>query len=90
MSDQVVDISRHFPKAFKAERKGRNALIMYDLGEDTIRRFDGKEARWELNYRWLSCDNDDEAACVKGSENTYWRDDEWDENASLFDNFNVV
>jgi len=87
-TEEIVDISRHFPKAEQAERKGRNALIMHHL-DSPRKRFDGTMAEYELDYRWLSRDNDDEAACVQGNEITLWTAKEYDPNKGLFDQFNL-
>lgn len=74
---EVVDYSAHFPTALAAQGNGSNFLALYKLPEPSKARFDGKPARYELVYRWLSreCqhENDEAYCCVRGSETTYWQ-----------------
>ena len=74
--------------AIAVERRGRDALILRRLDEP-CRRFDGKTASYELEYRWLSQDDDDELACVRGSEVSLWQRREIKLDAHLFDQFDL-
>ncbi len=77
MTETIVDYSEHFPTAIAAHGSGRNVLILIRLSKPTRARFDGKPARYELEYRWLSrdCTRPEDGAfrCVQGSEITYWQ-----------------
>lgn len=77
---EVVELEySHFGvKALKAERKGLNALILWDT--------DGSD--FELEHRWLS-QEDDELACVQGSEISCWPKSEVQLDKLLFDQFNL-
>jgi hypothetical protein len=96
---EVVDLSSVFPNAIAAEAKDKNVLIMEKLSEP-YRRFDGKMANYQLQYRWLSKsvqnDRDGNWRNVMGSENTYYTEKELQDilprlrqGISLFDNFNL-
>ena len=74
--------------AICAEREGKNALILYKLDEPR-KRFDGEEGQYELVYRWLSEDDDDELATVLGSESNILKESEIDLNKPLFSQFNL-
>lgn len=73
----VVDYADAFPNALAAQGKGSNFLAVFKMEHPATDRFDGKRARYEVVYRWLSCScekSDDEAfVCVQGSEVTYWQ-----------------
>ncbi|MFY0990981.1 hypothetical protein [Halomonas sp. C05BenzN] len=75
-AESLVDYSESFQAALIAQGKGSNFLSLTRLDEP-YERFDGKRASYELNYRWLSTDcqeEDDQAwACVQGAECTYWQ-----------------
>jgi len=89
-NDCVQDITDQFaddPTCFKAERKGKNVLIMRRLGR-AVERFDKKTTCWQLEYRWLSNELADVVE-VQGNEFTLWLEDEWDCRLSLFDQFNL-
>jgi len=96
--DNCVDYSSHFPGAIAAQGNDHNVLILHKL-DSLYRRYDGKKAGFELEYRWLSrsCqDEGDEAFIfVQGSELTYWQRKEIDLAAvqagrkTLFDLFNL-
>ena len=62
-----------------AQGIGGNFLCLTRLDE-VVKRADGKLARFELDYRWLStnCEsaNDEAWVCVQGSEITYWQQKE--------------
>ncbi|HYW76209.1 MAG TPA: hypothetical protein VFA48_06245 [Gammaproteobacteria bacterium] len=78
-----------FPfKAIAVERRGRDALILRRLDEP-CRRFDGKRASYELEYRWLSQDGDDGLACVRGSEVSLWQRREIKPRGHLFEQFDL-
>jgi len=89
-NENITDVNEHFPRACKAERKGQNVLIMRELKEP-FRRFDGKYASWELEYRWLSSTikSDPQCVCVQGNEFTYYKNREWDKSKGLFEQFNL-
>ena len=88
---KIIDYSESFPDALKAEGRGQDVLILYQL--DTPRRnISGHICRYELTHRWLSvvcADDEDQAwACVKGSDYTLWTKRQIDPETSLFDQFN--
>ena len=105
-SNQDVDYTTAFCQAYPSSAKNiigvfgrdRNVLILIKQ-KKSIRRFDGHEAVYELEYRWLSrdcCREDDEAWCATlGSEFTYWQRKEipakvFTDGVSLFDVFNLT
>lgn len=75
--NEVIDYADAFPNALAAQGKGNNFLAVYKLDQSASNRFDGKRARYEVVYRWLSCsckNPDDEAfVCVQGAEVTFWQ-----------------
>lgn len=87
IEDAVSDVSDHF-NCLRAEQRGKDVLILRRL-DRPVRRFDGKTASYELEYRWLS--NPADLTCVPGNELSYWQPGEikgW-ENESLFDMFRL-
>lgn len=85
--EAVSDVSGHF-NCLKAEQRGKDVLILRRLSKP-IRRFDGKTARYELEYRWLS--NPAVLTSVLGNEFSYWQTGEiegW-EAESLFEMFRL-
>lgn len=86
-NDDVQDVTDQFNGVEKAERRGVNVLIMRKLDEPW-ERFDKKKARWELEYRWLSGEQA-ELCEVKGNEFSFWTDSEWNQDTSLFDQFDL-
>lgn len=88
VTDEIEELDASLFNAFKAERKGLNVLIMRRL-DKPFKRFDGKTAVWELEYRWLSR-VDPECVCVRGNEFTYWRSREWCQEKSLFEQFSLT
>ena len=87
IKEAVSDVSDHF-NCLKAEQRGKDVLILRSLGKP-LRRFDGKMASYELEYRWLSAPAD--LTCVLGNEFTYWQAEEiegW-EAESLFGMFRL-
>ena len=72
----LLDYSHQFPNALVIQGKGSNFLILSRLDHPYVRA-DGKKASYQIEYRWLSMDcqdeNDDNYVCVKGSEYTYWQ-----------------
>lgn len=95
----VIDYSQAFPNALLAQGNEDHFLALYRL-DDPFKRADGKSARYELHYRWLSqeCQREDDQswACVQGSELTYWQRNEIDRlmrtlkergEANLFEHF---
>lgn len=77
----IVDYTACFPDAIAAHGKGQNVLILSKL-EQPSRRFDGKKATYEVQYRSLSapCGNphDQAWACVQHSERSFWLPKEFD------------
>lgn len=77
----------YYPGCIRAERRGADVLILRQnekqeplLGQPT--------PEYELTYAWLTNETAD-IRRVRGSEQTYWYDHEVDENAGLFDQFNL-
>jgi hypothetical protein len=74
--NNIIDYSHEFPDAILAQGSGRDFLVLYRL-KDPVKRFDGKTAIYEIQYRWLSqeCkyDTDESWACVLGEEYSYWQ-----------------
>ena len=68
----VVDVTDQLD-CMKAEQRGNDVLILRRL-DNPIRRFDGKTARYELEYRWLS--DPRHLVCVLGNEFSYWQANE--------------
>ena len=88
VAENVIDVTDQIERCLKAEQKGVNVLILRRL-EAPIRRFDGKTARYELEYRWLS--DPRYVVCARGNEFTYWQAKEikgW-QHKSLFDMFRL-
>ena len=67
----VVDLTEEFPGCIRAARKGVNTLILRRLVRPR-RRFDGKRASYELEYRWHRSSRVDPHA-VLGNEFTFWQ-----------------
>ena len=78
------DVSESFPWAVKAEKEGRNVLILSKLDEPWIDDFDGSVYDHELTYKWLS---NDDVHCVTGQETIYTRDVDYEK--SLFEQFRL-
>ena len=76
---KTINYIDSFKDALMAEGKNRNVLILHKL-DKPFKRFDGKLALYELEYRWLSCDcqhsKDEAFVCVLGNEFTYWQEKE--------------
>tara|TARA_B100002019_G_C21255667_1_gene593697 strand:- start:557 stop:856 length:300 start_codon:yes stop_codon:yes gene_type:complete len=70
----IIDYSKSFPNSMLAQGKGSNFLMISKLSEP-LKRFDGKNGYYEVNYRWLSetCneENDEAWCCVQGSDLIY-------------------
>ena len=67
----VVDLTEEFPGCIRAARKGVNTLILRRLLRPR-RRFDGKRASYELEYRWHRSSQVD-VHSVLGNEFTFWQ-----------------
>ena len=86
-AETIVDVSDQF-KCLKAEQRDTDVLILRKL-DSPVRRMDGKRARYELEYRWLS--DPRHLCCVQGAEFSFWLASEirgW-ETESLFDAFRL-
>jgi len=79
----MKDITESHPGCVKAEQEGKNVLIMRRL-DNPLKRFDGKMARYELDYRWLS-----DTGGVLGNELSYWLKSEYDQAKGLFEQFQL-
>lgn len=94
----MVNYSASFPNALAVHGNEQNVLMLHKL-DRPYRRIDGKMATYELEYRWLSVECQEESdeawCCVQGSELTFWQRKEIDIDAvksgrkSLFDIFNL-
>ncbi len=67
-AETTFDVSDQF-ECLKAEQRGVDVLILRKL-DSPIQRMDGKWARHEVEYRWLS--NPRHLCCVQGAEFTFW------------------
>ena len=67
-AETIVDVSDQF-KCLKAEQRGADVLILRKL-DSPIQRTDGKRARHELEYRWLSDPSD--VYRVLGNDFSFW------------------
>ena len=79
--DIIEDISEEFPTAIKAEKRGKDILILRNI--NPLKRFDGKMARYSLEYQWLDDVND--TTSVRGNDYSYWLKKELNWKESLFD-----
>ncbi len=87
VTETILDVSDYFD-CLKAERRGVDVLILRKLNSP-IQRLDGKQARYQVEYRWLS--NPRDLCCVQGNEFSYWLASEirgW-QTKSLFDVFRL-
>jgi len=87
-SDEVIDVSDQFKTCEAAARRGKDCLILRKL-KTPFERFDGVEAAYELEYRWLSRED---VFCVLGNEFTYWTAAEikdWQNKENLFEAFQL-
>lgn len=79
-------------KLLAAQGKDKDVLILRKLN-NPVSRVDGKRVIYELEYRWLSSECQDEKdesfVCVKGSENTFWSKKELVETGALKKNGKV-
>jgi len=82
---EIIDLSKEFPDAIKAERKDRNTLILRKIS--SIKRFDGKRACLELEHRWHRKEAD--VHSVLGQDYTYWQKKELNLNQTLFNQVNL-
>jgi hypothetical protein len=55
----------------KAERKGRQALVLTKC-DKPVKCADGKRRSYQVEEALLSCDGDDELACVRCNEFNYY------------------
>ena len=77
MIDVTEYFAAHYEGVVKAERKGGNVLVLYDVGD-----------HFELSYRWLVSEHADMCR-VLGSEVTRWDKDEVDPARPLFEQFRL-
>lgn len=92
----TIDYTNFFPGSLIAEGRGRNILILSKL-DKPLKRFDGKQASYELEYRELSQNcrfsGDEAYACMLSNEFTYWQNKEIKEvlsgRSSLLDLFHL-
>ena len=72
----LVDYTDTFGNCIRCEGLGRNVLILRKLDKPT-KRFDGKQASYVVDHRWLSCTcqhpKDEAWACVQGNDLTLWQ-----------------
>ncbi len=81
----IIDLSKEFPDAIKAERKGSNTLILRSICP--IRRSDGKRAVMALEYRWHRFGAS--VSEIQGQEFSYWLKKEIDIKRPLFEQVNL-
>ena len=82
----IVDVNESFKGCVKAEQNDKNVLVLTKL-DTPVKRADGKRARYELAYYWLSNSND--LFSVQGCEFSYWLVKEVDLKKGLFEQFQL-
>lgn len=83
--DNIIDLSKEFPEAIRAERRGDNTLILRHI--NPFRRADGKRATMALEYRWHRPGAGVNE--IQGQDFSYWRKNELDIGKPLFDQINL-
>ena len=70
----VLDVTEiaNRPGCTLAERAGRRALVLTKL-EKPVRCFDGHSRSYQVEEAVLSCDGDNELACVQCNEYNYYK-----------------
>ena len=86
--EPVVVLDNQEFDALRVERRGRDALILYKL-DAPRKRLDGKRGQYALEYRWLSTDDDNELACVQGSDHIILQRREFSLDRPLFSQFQL-
>ena len=92
--DEVIDVTWIFENdslfglgLVKAERKGTNTLILREF-KDRTRRVDGSLCKVCLDYWWhRNCRVSTRS--VLGTERTWWKDNEIDQDKCLFEQVNL-
>lgn len=85
--EQIIDVKAYcYANTLRAERKGDNTLILSKL-DNTVKRFDGKKARFILEHRWHRPGAD--IYSVQGQDFTYWTTSEIDPDKCLFNQVNL-
>ena len=71
--EMIQDVTQkaNRPGCLKAERKGRQALVLTKC-DKPVKCFDGKRRLYQVEEAVLSCDGDDELACVQCNEYNYY------------------
>ena len=93
-TDEIKDVTSYYAGkgVLKAERKGRNTLVLTDLGGPNNITFDPKNWNnpYEIAYYWHPHDNSPQSS-VLGSEFSYYSEAEVDgwQDKSLFDLFQL-
>ena len=69
----VMDVTgiANRPGCLRAERAGRKALVLTKL-EQPVRCFDGHSRSYQVEEALLSCEDDNELACVRCNEYNYY------------------
>jgi len=82
---EIRNVAVRFPFALKAERKGKNTLILRRKITPS-KRADGEIAIYQIEYRWHK---DKESWGVMGNDYSYWTKKEIDLDISLFEQINL-
>jgi hypothetical protein len=84
--EQIRDISDKFPNSLKAEQKGKNVLILWELKKPRT-ALDGTLCEYQVEYRWLK--GIAHICSVQGQDFSLWQKSELNLNKSLFEQVNL-
>ena len=91
----MINVTEQFKETtgiIKAESEGKNTLVLIKL-QHRIKRFDGKQAGFELRYYWhnmeITSDNMHDVHSVQGDDYSYWLKKEIDFTKGLFEQFKL-
>ena len=87
MTDTIEQLDAELFDAIRAERDGRNTLILRKL-DKPFRRFDKVMAHYELEYRWHRSE-EAEVCEVLGNDFSFWAEGELDTDQSMFEQVNL-
>ena len=86
MELEIRDITDKFPNSLKAEQKGKNVLILWELPIPR-KPLNGQLCEYQLEHRWLS--SVEGVNCVQGQDFTLWQKNELNLDNSLFEQVNM-
>lgn len=85
-TEDTINVGDRFPTAIKAQRRGRDTLILRSI--PPFKRVDGQMATYQLEYRWHKNDTVD-VTSVRGREFSYWKKNELNWKECLFGQVNL-